>query len=167
MVILFSGRKEKTEKEIIDILTDFGANYISDKKISAASGGFTIISEYKKTDIKIDSGIAVMLDNSERFENQIFPEGIIGICESSNLKALEILRANNTPVISCGMNPKSSVTLSSLNSSSILLTVQRRINLPDKIIQPGEYQIEISKKYSPFSIMASAVILFLKSDKSY
>ncbi len=167
MVILFSGRKEKTEKEIIDILTDFGANYISDKKISAASGGFTIISEYKKTDIKIDSGIAVMLDNSERFENQVFPKGIIGICESSNLKALKIFRDNNTPVISCGMNPKSSITLSSLSPTSLLLTVQRRIAVADKIIEPGEYKIQISGNYSPFSIMASAIILFLKSDKHY
>ena len=53
MVLLFSNRKSKTEKEIIEILTSFGADYISDKKVSALNGPFTIVSEYKVTDLKL------------------------------------------------------------------------------------------------------------------
>ena len=79
MVILFSGRKSAVEREIIEILCKYGANYISDKAVSAGDGGFTIISEYKKTDINLKNGIAVFIDDTDRFENQVFPDGITGI----------------------------------------------------------------------------------------
>ena len=84
MVILFSPRKSEHEKEIIEILTDFGGNYISEREVNCQNGKFTVISEYKNTELKINKGIAVIADDTDRFENQIFPKGIIGICESEN-----------------------------------------------------------------------------------
>lgn len=162
MVIIFSGRKSAVEKEIISILTKYGANYISDKMISADAGKFTIISEYKKTDIKLKKGIAVFIDDTDRFNDQIFPEGIIGICGDSNTKALELFKKSNIPVISCGMNCKNTVTLSSLNSSTLLATLQRTVidNYGNEV-DPGEFKIKLTKNYEPFSVMASAAVLLV------
>lgn len=162
MVILFSGRKSAVEKEIIDILTKHSATYISDKKVAEGNGKITIISEYKKTDIELKSGIAIIIDDTNRFTEQHFPNGIIGVCEESNTKALEIFKASSIPVISCGMGAKNTVTLSSLNSDTLLTSLQR--TLTDKSgnpVFPGEYKIKLTKKYSPFSVMASTAVLLL------
>ena len=37
----------------------------------------------------------LFIDDTDRFNSQVFPEGIIGVCEDSNLKALELFRKYN------------------------------------------------------------------------
>lgn len=163
MVILFAERKSKTEKEIIEILTLFGASYISDKTICSLEGDFTVVSEYKNIDLKLNRGIVVICDTTDRFQNQILPSGIIGICEDINTKALALFFKNHTPVISCGMNGKNTVTLSSLDNNLPLVSLQRRIcDLNGRIIDPAEFKIALKNSYSPFSITASLAILILE-----
>lgn len=162
MVILFSERKSRTEKEIIEILTSFGGNYISDKTVQSNTGLFTVISEYKKTDLKLNRGTALILDNSKRFEGQQFPQGIIGICEDVNQKAFELFQKSGISVISCGMNSKSTLTLSSLSTDTVLASLQRIITDNNgKEIEPFEFKIKLKKNYNPFSVTASAVILLI------
>ena len=162
MVILFSGRKSAVERDIIEILSGCGANYISDKAVTSGEGGFTIISAYKKTEINLKNGIAVFIDDTDRFDNQIFPDGITGVCEDSNLKALSIFKSCGTPVISCGMSGKNTVTLSSLGSTSLLASLQRTVtDLCGNEVDPAEFKIKLTKQYSPFAVMASAAVLLL------
>lgn len=162
MVLLFSGRNNPREKEIIEILCSYGGDYISDKTIRHEKGLFTVISEYKKTELKIKNGIALILDDTERFNGQIFPQGIIGICEDTNITAKKLFEKSNIPVISCGMNQKNTVTFSSLNQDYLLVALQRTVtDTSGKDIEPGEYQIRLKKAYQPFSVMASAAVLLL------
>lgn len=168
MVILFSGRKNRCEKEIIDILTKYGASYISDKFVSENQGIFTIVSTYKKTDIELNRGIAVFIDDTNRFENQTFPIGIIGICEDTNIKALKIFKKSKIAVISCGVNSKNTVTLSSINIDGLLATLQRTVtDTLGNTIYPSEFKIKLTKEYSPFSVMASVAVLLLNGIVPY
>ncbi len=162
MVILFSGRKSRTEKEIIEILTKHGATYISDKFVAENQGLFTIISTYKKTDISLNKGIAVFIDDTDRFNQQTFPIGIIGICEDSNIKALELFKKSHNAVISCGINSKNTVTLSSINDDGLLASLQRTVtdNCGNQIY-PSEFKIKLTKEFSPFAVMASVAVLLL------
>ena len=127
MVLLFSNRKSKLEKEIRDILTAFGADFITDKSVSATGGFFTVAVCYKKTEINIKKGIALMLDDTKRFEGQIFPDGIIGICEDSNTSALSLFKSNHLPALTCGISHKNTVTFSSIGEKEFILTLQREI----------------------------------------
>ncbi len=162
MVILFSGRQSKTEKEIIKILKSYGGTYISDKNIQKNQGLFTIISTYKKTEIDLEKGIAVFIDNTDRFKNQVFPIGIIGICEDNNSKALEIFKKSGIAVISCGINLKNTITLSSITDGELLASLQRTVtdNLGNSI-QPSEFKIKLTRNYTPFAVMACVAILLL------
>lgn len=163
MVLLFSERKSRTEKEIIDILKAHGGDYISDNAVQSTDGLFTVVSEYKKTDIKIKKGIAIFCDGSERFKNQSFPSGITGICEDSNLEALELFRQSGIPVISCGINSKNTVTLSSINGKALLATLQRTVtDSRGSEIEPAEFKIKLNKDYTPFSVMACVAVLLVK-----
>ena len=163
MVIIFSERKNKTEKEIIEILTKHGGDYISDKKVYTKGGKFTVISEYKKTELDIENGIVIITDESKRFLNQQFGGEIIGICESQNKSALCIFEKNKIPIISCGNNPKNTITFSSLSDGKILLSLQRTISgLKFKETAPCELNIKLTKNYNSFSIMASAAVLLLE-----
>ena len=162
MVVLLSNRKNKYEKEIIEILKGIGANFISDKTIHSGNNPITIISEYKNTELKIKKGIVVFLDNTNRFNKQILPYDMIGICEESNKFALNIFNKNNIRVISCGFGYKNTITLSSIGDEKLLITLQRIINdLNGNEIEPSEFKIKLKKQYLPFSIMASVAIMLI------
>jgi len=162
MVILFSDRKNKCEREIIEILTGIGANYISDKFIYDGSENITLISVYKSIELNMSKGIVVILDDTERFSKQTFPKGIIGICEDCNKKALSLFSKENIQVISCGINAKNTVTFSSINENSLVVAIQRTItDYNYKEIEPTEYTIKLKRKYNELSIMVSVTILLL------
>lgn len=162
MVILFSNRKNKCEDEIIEILCQNGGTYISDKKVKGGNGLFTVISEYKKTELELDNLIAVFLDDTERFKAQTFPKNTIGICENCNINALSVFEENNIPVICCGLNSKNTITLSSFGDRSLLTALQRSItDINGLEIEPSEFKIKLRKSYNPFSVMAASAILLL------
>lgn len=162
MVILLSDRKSKYEKEIIEILKKHGAQHISDKFIGDSEGKFTVLSIYKKSELQINKGVIVFLDEGKRFANQEIPIGFIGVCDENNIKALSIFKKNKISVICCGLGSKNSITLSSLGDNSLFACLQRNIQKNDgKIIEQGEFKIQLTKKYLPFSIMASVAILLL------
>ena len=136
MVILFADKKTNAEKEISDILHRCGAG---------AADGITFITDYGKA----ESGIKL-------------PSGTVGICEDSDRAALKILMESGIPVITCGMNPKNTVTLSSLAAASALVSLQRTVtDIFGSEAEPGEFRIKLNRGYSPFAVTASAAVLLL------
>ena len=163
MVILLSDRRNKCEAEIIEILKKYGARCISDKYVIDGKTGLTILSLYKNSDIQIDKGVVVFLDNGARFIKQKLPVGIVGICEENNQSALDILKRNKIEAVCCGMGSKNSITLSSIGSNQLFTCLQRGLQSSSgEIIEQGEFKIKLTKNYKPFSVMASTAILLLE-----
>ena len=162
MVIIFSNRKNKLLNEITEILTVCGADFISDKTVNSADGHFTVFVTFKAIEIKIKKGIALILDDTEKYNEQILPFGVLGICESTNIKAIEIFERNKTQVITCGNNHKNTFTLSSINENDWVITLQRVIeDINGKTLYPADYKINIEKKYSCDAVLISLAILLL------
>ena len=86
MVLLFANRKSRIENEIAEILKSHNAKRICDKEITWGSA-FSVITLYKSADINAKKGIAVFCDDTNRFKNQLLPQGFIGICEENNKNA--------------------------------------------------------------------------------
>lgn len=162
MVILLSGRRNRIEKEIIEILTNAGATYISDRAIFSGKNNITIVSEYQKTDIKVNKGVAIIIDDSGRFVGQLFSKEIIGICEDCNKQALSVFSKSPVAVITCGMGAKNTVTVSHKSEHSILISLQRTItDIYGATLEPAEFLIQLKNNYSEFSLMASIAVLLL------
>ncbi|MBE6750078.1 MAG: hypothetical protein E7560_02825 [Ruminococcaceae bacterium] len=160
MVILLSERKSKIAREIREILSFYNANFIDDKTVINNNGSFCVINIFKPCEIKLTKGIAVICDNTKRFENQTLPINIIGICEDNNRNAVRIFHKNHLAVISCGINSKNTVTFSSIDESFFVLSLQRCIYSKDgKKIEPTELKIKLRQKYEPFSILAACAVL--------
>lgn len=162
MVILFSNRKNKLEKELIEILTAFGADFISDKSVTALGGFFTVCSIYKNADIKCKKGIALILDDTDKYSDIKLDSNIIGICDAENTEALKIFSKNPTPVITCGNNQKNTLTLSSFTENSVIISLQRNVKtIFGNQIYQGDYKVNLSKKYSNSALMFGFAILIL------
>ncbi len=162
MVLLFSDRKSKLEKEITEILTAFGADFITDKSVSAIGGFFTVVVCYKKSEINIKKGIALMIDDTEKFKNQVLPKGIVGVCEDNNSSAIDIFKANRLPAMTCGLSHKNTVTFSSMGKKHFVLTLQREItDINGNTILPCDIKVDFEKEYSPSAVLLSLSVLCL------
>lgn len=160
MVILLSERKSKIAREIREILSFYNANFIDDKTVINNNGSFCVINIFKPCEIKLTKGIAVICDNSKRFENQTLTINIIGICEDNNQNAVRIFHKNHLAVMSCGINSKNTVTFSSLNENFFVLSLQRSFYSKNgKRQEPTEIKIKLKRNYEPFSILAACTIL--------
>ena len=147
MIILLTDRKNKCEKEIIEILTKYGATHISDKHIAGGNSNLTILSLYKISELKINKGIIVFIDNGKRFMGQSIPIGITGICEESNTSALNVLKENKIEAVCCGIGNKNTITLSSIGTNKLFACLQRTLqNSNGKIIEQGEFKIKLTKQ---------------------
>ena len=117
MIIIFADQKTKCGTEISDILY---------RCIPKRQTDFDIVTEYS--------------------ENIDFSPGSIGVCEDSNSEALKLLMKHCVPVISCGMNGKNTVTLSSINSETLLAALQRTVtDCTGNEVDPGEFKIKLKK----------------------
>lgn len=133
MIIIFADKKTKCGTEISDILYRCIPNRRTD---------FDIITEYS--------------------ENIDFPTDSVGVCEDSNSEALKLLMKNGIPVISCGMNGKNTVTLSSVGDSAALVSLQRTVtDIYGRDREPAEFRIRLTHSRSPFAVAAAFAVLLL------
>jgi len=162
MIILFSDRNNKTEKEIIKILTACGADYISDKSVFAMGGYFSVCSLYKPAKIKIKNGTALIMDGAARFEGINLEKDIIGICEETNNTALKIFENNKMSVITVGNNSKNTITVSSFSENSIIISLQRNLRTVfGNTIYAGDYKVNLTNNYSNNAILLSFAVLLI------
>ena len=79
----------------------------------------------------------------------------IGICDSSDAAALLYFKTEGIPVITCGMGAKNTLTLSSFNDGTALITVQRELPfLSGGGEKPEEFSVHFEGDSSPFAVMA-------------
>lgn len=134
MVMLFSEKDNKRKNEIKEILSSLNISY-------------------NLTDKMDTKGIVIFRDNADR---------IVGICEDCNKTALKLFSNSDITVITCGMNSKNTITCSSINGETYLISLQRNIlNLKGEEIEPQEFKIKLKKKYLPYSVMASLAVILL------
>lgn len=166
MVILLCRKKSTVAKEIAEILTFHGANHITDNTIVQKRGSFVVVTKTQICDLKLNNAVIVFCDGTKQFRNQRLCKGIIAICEETDRAALEILARSNTPVISCGMNQKNTVTLSSLNGDVWFTALQRSLfDFKGNNVLPSEFKIHLKKRYKPYSVLAAATVLLLNGIK--
>ncbi len=153
MVVLLGNKNSKIEKEILEILSKY-------KEI-------TVQSFSKAKNIQSLCKIAVFCNNAKEFESLILDKKIIGICENANPTALKVFQKSEINVISCGINSKNTVTISSLTENNISVTLQRTVTDFCGIdTEPCEITVKLTKSYNPYSVMASTAILILYGIKA-
>lgn len=96
-------------------------------------------------------------------ENHITKDARVCICWENDIKSLELLKNLKIPVVTCGMNGKNTVTISSITDESCSITLQRSLTDIDKnVIEPAEFPLKLKNKYHTFSIMAAVVLNLLE-----
>lgn len=166
MVFVLSNKENKTEKEIAEMLKQLGVSVVTESGIFEKTSDFTAFFLHNVTKIVAEQGVVIATDNLKKFKNQCFSKGFIGVCSENNKNALKFFKKNKLSVITCGTGTKNTLSVSSIEDSSMLLCLQRSIaNIKGNIIEPCEIKVTFKNHQNLFSLLAvvSALIYYSSS----
>lgn len=91
----------------------------------------------------------------------------VGICDSCDDTSLIYFKDKNIPVITCGMGTKNTLTLSSFDDTSAIITIQRKLPFEnDKHEKPEEISLRFKNGLTAFTVMAIFAVIKL-SDNNF
>lgn len=91
------------------------------------------------------------------------PGGFVAVADSANAEAVELLRKTGVCAVICGMSQKDSVTFSSLDAESAVVSVQRELRtLRGGTVEPGEISVAFTAEPpSGYPLLAAVTVLLL------
>ncbi len=109
-------------------------------------------------------GILIFKNNFKNILDFVNINNFIPVVDTYNTEAVNILKRANIATISCGMSAKDTLSISSLDYSSALVSLQRNIKtLYDNIIEPHDFVVELKKETLPYPLLASCAMLLLSN----
>ena len=92
---------------------------------------------------------------------------VIAVVNSNNTEALQTASALKIPAVTCGMQSKDTITLSSITQESAVLSIQRSIvTFDNTVIEPSEIPLTLHSSLDNFTILAVCAILILSGNFS-
>lgn len=89
----------------------------------------------------------------------------LAVVDSCNKELLQLVSGTNLPAITCGLSPKDTITLSSINDDSAVIDVQRSIICFDgSVVEPQEIPVTLNSPIDNFTLMAAATIFIVCGD---
>ena len=84
------------------------------------------------------------------------------ILESSNMQAASLISGQNVIAITCGTDPRATLSLASLCEGNVLVSLQRSIfSLSGEKIEPTDVSVPLSGNTSVFSVLVFCSLVLL------
>ncbi|MEG1436119.1 MAG: hypothetical protein RR069_03470 [Oscillospiraceae bacterium] len=106
----------------------------------------------------------LIFDNSENetYPNILSSERISCVVNSQNTAALSKLLPLSLPAIVCGMSPRDSITISSINDTDTVISIQRELVLQSgNILEPCEMKVLNTDDMDEDDILTISAVLIL------
>lgn len=90
-------------------------------------------------------------------------DSILCVAEPENTAALAMLRAAHGTVVTCGMSPRDTLTISSIGEQDAVVSVQRAIRLPggETPLEPCEVRVRLSAPVAGYPLLGTCAVLLL------
>lgn len=165
IIICGSKKDEVIAKTLYKVLCRYGKVY-HDKvyePIRVVSHTSFYISEVEHIpESNASNGILIFKNTFEKSDNSIIPNNFTIIMDPQNTEAAQAIKGTNNVVITCGMLMKSTLSISSLDFSSAIISVQRSItDLSSKLIEPHDFAVLLRNKMGVYPILAVSAALMM------
>ncbi len=112
--------------------------------------------------IELKRGILILKNNIFQQHPVEVPKGFICVLEAGSLAPARLLYGSSAAVVLCGTGPRNTLSLSELNSSSALVSLQRSLMpLEGNLVEPCEIEVRLSAERSPQQILLVSAVLLL------
>lgn len=153
--IIFYGDKndDKIKNAIVRALSNYNKlNSISLYEYEDIADSVNILNK---------SGIFVF-KNSSSDKQVIIPKGFIAVFSDINLDAISKLEKLDIPAVSCGMSSKDTISVSSIDDYSVMISIQREILLfSGEKIEPHDFCVFLKEKLDIYPLLVASLTLIL------
>ena len=134
-----------------------------DKLCGMVSGRIPHIKMWKGEASPSGEPAEFIITDHESFGNfDAAPDNVVFIADSQNHERLEYISGTKLPAITCGLFAKDSITLSSIESDSAVINLQRSITcFNGDIAEPQEIPVRFKGPMDSYLLMAAAAIFIL------
>lgn len=112
--------------------------------------------------ISADASILFLKTKADFESLRYLKDNMTVIINSANHQQLEFISKFKVNVVTCGLSTKDTITFSSRDENSAVVSLQRSIRAIDgTIIEPMDIPCKITKKYSDYFVLGYVAILLL------
>lgn len=112
--------------------------------------------------IEINKGIFIFKNKLDMLDKVTIPNNFISIVGSDNTVALSHLMKKANPALCCGMSPRDTLSISSHDFGSAVISLQRAISsLDGKIVEPHDVTITLTQSVEQYPLLAAIGVLLL------
>lgn len=168
VVIAANEQDKKFWNAILNILNrNFSAVHCLGRTMDArCENAQLVVSDTKSFDL-IYSDMAVIIYKDAVKIPVLFeaPKQMVAVVDSCNKELPRLVSATNLPAVTCGLSPRDTITLSSINEDSAVIDVQRSITCFDgSVLEPQEIPVTLYSPIDSYTLMAAATIFILSGD---
>lgn len=169
-IILVGDTKDEqiSEQIISNLKSDYHIihyNSTNTREYNKESQELICIYETEKIE-NIEKSILVIKNSAKNISNDKIPSENILIIDSENQHQIKTLCNGNLSVIVCGLSEKDTITFSSRETPTALVSLQREIDFCKNIIEPQEVQINSYCK-NKYPILVAGVIVIIANNFPY
>lgn len=162
-------REEKTLNILLAFLNavDCGAVFIGDETVSLIpkkikQADFVIVENKHIKKIYTGNGVALFRKDFDGREKIEIPPSFLAVIDSDNEKAADMLKRMGISTITCGFSQKDTVTFSSLENDSAVVSLQRGITALDgSEVLPVDIPVALDPVGNEYQILAATAVLLL------
>jgi|GEM_PF-2703593 len=167
-VFLYGRRDddEITEGLISALSKNGGVLYINNSMINSTerSPQFLLHDTPSQPFFNMQRGIIVFKQKVSRFTKFALPQDFICIVDSNNEAALHLLKNNNSQALTCGTNPRDTLSISSISDEAALIGLQRDITgFFGEKIEAGEFLVKNESGITKEAFLPALAIILLSS----
>lgn len=124
---------------------------------------FLVLEKSEMPEMHVGGGIIVFKQGLSVFQtNFTVPGGFSAVVDPVNEEAVRLLKKSGLQTITCGMSLRDTLTFSSIDIDSAVVSLQRTINtLHAETVEPRELPIRFSRGRDPFALLAAVGVLLL------
>lgn len=166
--IVLCGRKEDTSVSdaLLPALNLYGGvMYAGTGRLSASkeeNPRFLLCDYSQLPELSAEKGILFFKNSFSARTLGMVPPGFLCAFESHNQRAAKLLQTSGLRAVACGLGSKDTLTCSSIDYSSITVSLQRALETLDgSFIEPHEIPIQTGTSQSPRQILAVCTVLLL------
>ncbi len=108
-------------------------------------------------------GILIFKDSFKDIDYSCLPPHFSPVFDSQNVNAENFLKDKDmdTTILTCGVSSKNILTISSIEESKAFVSFQRYTIIKDKIIEPHDFTVNLTKPVEPEDLLFTCAVLLL------
>ena len=145
----------------------FSTLYTAKSRLEAMGDGTQLLLTDCRTfeSIFTDAALLIFKDTGGFSPESIMAKSIIAVVDSGNPEIMAFVSGTKFPAVTCGLSPRDTITLSSINVDSAVVNLQRTLTCLDgSFVEPQEIPVTLKRPIDSFTLMAAAAVFILSGN---